>query len=264
MCCSIRGAGNVGTLCCEPVVAVQAIETMLAPFVAIGRPIVLRRHRTVAVATDGGDAVTGITAIDLETGGELFVAAGFVIDATETGDLLPLADVEHVIGAESQSETGELHAIEGPANPLDQQALTWCFALDYRPGEDHRIDKPQGYERFRDLKLDFWPGPQFGWTVSDHVTHRPLERRLFIGDTDEEYLFDLWHARRVAYRGNFLPGAYASDITIANWPQMDYWLKPAVGVPAEAASGCACRGAAIQPGFPVLDADRRAAGGRRS
>lgn len=229
------GAGNVGTLCCEPVVAVQAIETMLAPFVAIGRLTVLRRHRTVAVATDG-DTVTGITAIDLETGGEMFVAAGFVIDATEIGDLLPLAEVEHVIGAESQSETGELHAIEGPANPLDQQALTWCFALDYRPGEDHRIDKPQGYERFRDLKLDFWPGPQFGWTVSDHVTHRPLERRLFIGDTDEEYLFDLWHARRVAYRRNFLPGAYASDITIANWPQMDYWLKPAVGVPAEAAA----------------------------
>ena len=47
------GAGNVGTLCCEPVVAVQAIETMLAPFVATGRLTVLRRHRTVAVATQG-------------------------------------------------------------------------------------------------------------------------------------------------------------------------------------------------------------------
>jgi hypothetical protein len=229
------GAGNVGTLCCEPIVAVQAIESLLAPFVAAGRLTILRRHRTVAAATHG-DTVTGVSAIDIETGRELFVAAKFVIDATETGDLLPLAGAEHVLGAESQSETGELHAIEGPANPLDQQALTWCFALDHRPGEDHRIDRPQGYERFRDLKLDFWPGPQFGWTVSDHVTHRPLQRSLFIGDTDEEYLFDLWHARRVAYRKNFLPGAYASDITIANWPQMDYWLKPAVGVPADAAA----------------------------
>jgi FAD-dependent oxidoreductase family protein len=225
------GAGNVGTLCCEPIVAVRAIEAMLAPFVAAGHLTILRRHRTISVQTSG-DTVAGVTAVDLESGQDVVVTAKIVIDATETGELLPLAGVEHVLGAESQSQTGELHAIEGPADPLDQQALTWCFALDHHPGEDHRIDKPQDYARFRDLKLDFWPGPQFGWTVSDHVTHRPLERCLFTGDTDEEYLFDLWHARRIAYRRNFLPGTYASDITIANWPQMDYWLKPAVGVPA--------------------------------
>lgn len=228
------GAGNVGTLCCEPTAAVRAIEAMLAPFVASGRLKILRRHRVVSAPTDG-DAVAGVSAIDLETGKGIDVAAKFVIDATETGDLLALANVEHVIGAESQAETGEPHAVEGPANPRDQQALTWCFALDYRPGEDHRIDKPKNYGRFCDLKLEFWPGPQFGWTVSDHVTHQPMQRQLFVGDTDEEYLFDLWHARRVAYRKNFLSGAYASDITIANWPQMDYWLRPVVGVGAEEA-----------------------------
>jgi FAD dependent oxidoreductase len=229
------GMGNVGTLCCEPFAAVRVIEAMLAPYVAAGTLTILRRHRTVSVPTTG-DKVNGVTTVDLETAMEVFIAADLVIDATETGDLLEMADVEHVIGAESQSETGELHAIEGPADPLDQQALTWCFAADYFPGEDHRIDKPAGYERFRDLKLAFWPGPQFGWTVSDHVTHRPLQRSLFVGNTDEEYLFDLWHARRIAYRRNFLPGAYPSDITIANWPQMDYWLKPVAGTPPDEAS----------------------------
>ena len=84
------------------------------------------------------------------------------------------------------------------------------------------------------MKLDCWPNRQFHWTVSDHVTHKPLERRLFAGDTDEPYLFDLWHARRIAWRRNFAPGSYASDISIANWPQMDYWLRPLVGVSAEA------------------------------
>jgi hypothetical protein len=75
--------------------------------------------------------------------------------------------------------------------------------------------------------------PQFDWTVSDHVTHKPLQRSLFADDSDAEYVFDLWHARRIAYRRNFMPGAYGSDITLANWPQMDYWLKPVIGVSDE-------------------------------
>lgn len=89
------------------------------------------------------------------------------------------------------------------------------------------------YDEFRKLKLDFWPALQFDWTVSDHVTHKPLQRSLFAGDSDAEYLFDLWHARRIAYRRNFMPGVYGSDITLANWPQMDYWLKPVIGVSNE-------------------------------
>jgi len=228
------GMGNIGTLCCEPVVAVRVIEAMLAPAVAAGSLAILREHRVTGCKVDG-DRISGVDVLDLKTGTNLSISASIVIDATETGELLALARVERVLGAESQTETGELHAIEGPADPLDQQALTWGFALDYLPGEDHRIDKPEGYEHFRTLKLPFWPGPQFGWAVSNHVTHQPLDRKLFIGDTDEPYLFDLWHARRIAARRNFLPGAYASDITIANWPQMDYWLKPVVGVSEEAA-----------------------------
>jgi hypothetical protein len=228
------GMGNVGTLCCEPVVALRVIEAMLAPAIAAGLLTLLRRHRVLTCAIQG-DKITAVEALDLESGTKLSISAPIVIDATETGELLALANVEHVLGAESQAETGELHAIEGPAEPLDQQALTWGFALDYLPGEDHTIAKPEGYDHFRKLKLPFWPGPQFGWTVSNHVTHQPLDRKLFIGDTDEPYLFDLWHARRIAARRNFLPGAYPSDITIANWPQMDYWLKPAVGVSEETA-----------------------------
>lgn len=72
--------------------------------------------------------------------------------------------------------------------------------------------------------------------VSNHVTHEPLLRAMFTGDPDDQHVFDLWHSRRVAYRKNFKPGFYDSDITIANSSQMDYWLKPAVGVPPEDAA----------------------------
>ncbi|WFU78196.1 FAD-dependent oxidoreductase [Bradyrhizobium sp. CIAT3101] len=223
------GMGNVGTLCCEPAVAAKVLDALLAPFVSTGALMILRRHRLTGCATHA-DKIAAVNVTNLENGKQIVISAAVVIDATETGDVLAMADVEHVLGAESQSETNELHAITGPADALDQQALTWGFAVDYLPEEDHTIDKPKGYDTFRDLKLDFWPGAQFGWTVSNHVTHEPLERRLFAGDTDDEYVFDLWHARRILSRRNFLPGAFASDITIANWPQIDYWLKPAVGV----------------------------------
>jgi hypothetical protein len=229
------GMGNVSTLCHEPRVAVRVIDELLAPYESGDRVQRLMRHRLLRAHTER-DRISGLTVLDLETGEERFIAAAIVIDATETGDLLAAADVEHVIGGEPQAETNELHALTGRGDPLDQQALTWCFAADYFPDEDHTIAKPDGYERFKPLKIDSWPGPQFSWTVSDFVTHEARERPLFVGDTDQEFLYDLWHARRIAYRRNFAPGTYASDITLGNWPQMDYWLKPVVGVPEQDAA----------------------------
>lgn len=225
------GMGNVGTLCHEPRVAVRVIDDLLLALESAGRLKVLRRHAVVSVSANA-DRIEGVVMRNLDNGTTLEIEGAIIIDATETGELLRTANIEHVIGAEAASETRELHALP-QADPMDQQALTWCFALDYRPDEDHTVDEPARYAAFRDLKLDFWPNRQFDWTVSNHVTHKPLKRALFAGDSDAEYVFDLWHARRIAYRHNFVPGAFDSDITLANWPQMDYWLKPVLGVPDE-------------------------------
>ncbi|MFX5752120.1 FAD-dependent oxidoreductase, partial [Acinetobacter baumannii] len=81
---------------------------------------------------------------DLATGRHIDIEALLVVDATETGELLDLAGVEHVIGAESSAETGERHALP-VADPMDQQALTWCFAMDHLPEEDHTIARPARY-----------------------------------------------------------------------------------------------------------------------
>ncbi|SEB06550.1 FAD-dependent oxidoreductase [Variovorax sp. YR216] len=226
------GQGNVSSLCHEPWVAVKAIDEILAPHVSAGRVTVLRKHRMVKAETDG-DRIRTVHLRSLDDEKELVLTAPIFIDATEIGDLLEMANVEHVFGAEAQSQTNELHALP-EADPFDQQAITWCLAADYLPDEDHTIDKPADYDRLKTLQLDCWPGPQLSWTLSDFVTHQPRERPLFVGPTDTDSLYDLWHARRIAYRQNFLPGSYASDITLANWPQMDYWEKPVVGVSAEA------------------------------
>src|SRR5579864_9529769 len=100
---------------------------MLAPYRAKRQVDLLLRHRPLAAECDA-DLVRTVTLQDEQSGEQLIIHAPYVLDATELGDLLPLANVEHVIGAKSQVQTGELHAVAGEAQPLDQQAITWCFA----------------------------------------------------------------------------------------------------------------------------------------
>ncbi|MCC6949164.1 MAG: FAD-dependent oxidoreductase [Bradyrhizobiaceae bacterium] len=226
------GMGNVSTLAHEPRVSVQVIEALLAPYRGSGRINVFRRCKLIS-AESLNDRITGVSVRHLPDRKVLSFSAHTVIDASETGELLHVANVEHVLGAESQNETGEPHALPGDPDPLNQPAITWTFAADYRPSEDHVIAKPASYDRWLAEIPAHWPGPRFSFTIPDHVTHEPRSRPLFAGDSDEEYLFDLWHARRIAYRKNFADGAYQSDITLACWPQNEYWNKPVLGVSPE-------------------------------
>src|SRR5450759_2688086 len=102
---------------------------MLAPYKAGLQIEVLLRRCPIAVETRG-DNVRAVTLRNSADGQDEVIQADYFLDATELGDLLEFANIEHVTGAESQAETGELHALSGPANPLDQQAISWCYALD--------------------------------------------------------------------------------------------------------------------------------------
>jgi hypothetical protein len=88
-----------------------------------------------------GDRIEAVQFEPVNGGRRRTVSAPWVLEATELGDLLPLAGVEHVTGAESRSETGEPSAPE-TADPLDQQAITWCFALEHHPGQNHVVGRP--------------------------------------------------------------------------------------------------------------------------
>lgn len=225
------GNGLVSRLCHEPRVALAVLEEMLAPYRS-GRQIeVLLRHRPIAVESDG-DQVRAVTLLEHETDEQVIIRASYVLDATELGELLPMANVEHVIGAESQTQTGELHAVAGDPSPLDQQAVSWCFAMDYLPEDDHTIDKPEDYDFWRGYQADFWPGPQLGWVDCRPDTLEPRTRAIF---HSEEFFpgrdgSDFWHYRRIFNRQHYPQGRYPSDITLVNWPQIDYWLGPLVGV----------------------------------
>ncbi|MFZ4815475.1 MAG: FAD-dependent oxidoreductase [Phototrophicaceae bacterium] len=225
------GMGNVSPLCHEPFIALAVLEGMLAPYRANQRLTVLTQQRPINAECDG-DTLRAVTLEHTQTQAKTVITAPYILDATELGDLLELANVEHVSGAESQSQTGEPNALAGAPDPLDQQAFSWCFLLDYHPDADYTVEKPAMYDIWRDYQAAFWPSKQLSWTTADPETLAPITRPIFRVPTDDARGDDLWHYRRVVYRRFYPDGFYASDVIAVNWPQIDYWLKPLVGVNA--------------------------------
>jgi hypothetical protein len=229
------GGGGVSRLCHEPKVALAVLHEMIAPWEANGQLRLWLRTVPIAAETNG-DAVTAVTLRDLDSGQETVVTAPFIIDATELGDLLEFANVEHVIGAESQAETGELHALP-EANPLDQQSITWCFAIDHLDGEDHTIDRPETYDFWRDYKADFWPDKMLSWYDVNPISLETRFRAIFMNPpAPGKRPNDFWHYRRIVDKSIYPEGMFASDVTLVNWPQHDYWQGPLLGVSAEEAA----------------------------
>jgi hypothetical protein len=225
------GGGYVSALCHEPRASLAAMHEMLAPWLSSGR--LMLWHETIPVAAEtAGDTVRSVTLRHLDTGDETVVSAPYILDATELGDLLELASIEHVIGAESQAQTGELHATVEP-DPLDQQAITWCFAVDHLPGEDYTIDKPAHYDFWKDYQADFWPDKQLSWYDVHPITLESRHRAIFEKQEGDERPHDFWHYRRILDRAKYPEGTFDSDITLVNWPQIDYWLGPLLGVSEE-------------------------------
>ncbi len=236
------GGGYVSRLCHEPRVGLAVMEAMLAPYRGSGRLTLLQPYRPVSAETEG-DRVRAVTLQHRDGGDSIVVSAAYVIDATELGDLLPLTGTEYVRGFESQAETGEPSA-PSVAQPDNQQAVSICFAMDHVDGS-HVIDKPRTYEQWRAVAPSFWGGPLIGFRSPHPRTLEIVTRSFTPNPDDDPTLVDadqrrnpgdsnLWTFRRIAARRNFVPGAYASDICLANWPMLDYFEAPIIDVPEAA------------------------------
>ncbi len=232
------GAGHVSRLCHEPRVAVAVIDEMLAPHLASSRLRLLKPYRPSAAQTHG-DEVIGVTLNHRDTGETIDITADYILDATETGALLPLTGTEYVTGFESRHETAEPSAPD-TAQPTNMQAVSVCFAVDQVAG-NHTIDKPADYDFWRSYSPEFWGGPLLSLEAPNP---RTLKRgaRDFTPNPDDDPLAvvadqrlsggdqNLWTFRRIAARKMFTPGSYTSDICLVNWPMIDYWLSPVIDV----------------------------------
>jgi hypothetical protein len=222
------GGALVTRVPCPPEIAFKVIEQLLLPEKIAGRVLQLGATEPVAAEMDG-DHVRSVTVRHRETGHRTVLVGTYFLDATECGDLLPLTGTEYVTGTESHVETGEPHA-PAEADPLDMQAITHCFALDYLPGEDHTIERPEDYDFWRDFQPPFWPDRLLSWEAPDPPDPHRVRRMSLFG---EPGTFPLFKYRRLVEKEQFLPGTIASDITLVNWPQNDYFLGPVYEVPAD-------------------------------
>lgn len=220
------GDGWVSPLCAEPTVYLKVLQARLNEFVGRGNLIVLLEHFPISADVEKS-TVRGVALKKLRTGEDVFISAKYFIDATELGELLPLTETEFVTGAESRSQTGEPNAKETAA-PHNSQAFSVCFAMSFHAGENHTIEKPKKYEFWRDFTPNLTPAWSGKLLSLNGINPRTMERieYNFAPHAEENRAFaGLWTYRRILHKENFVAGAFASDVTLVNYPQIDYFLE---------------------------------------
>jgi hypothetical protein len=186
----------VSYLCAPPIAAVDAIGTLLSPYIQQGKVKVFYGV-TPASVDKSGDRVTAVRIRRVQDGGVFTVRAKQTIDATELGDVIKLAGAAYRTGQESRAETGEPEAPQAACSDC-VQGFTYVAILERRPaGEKHVIAKPPGYG------VDPW--------MKDY-SH---------GTTAMFSDYGVWRYRRIV-DGSLVGG---NDLSIMNWSDGNdyYW-----------------------------------------
>lgn len=208
------GSCYVSSLCYEPKVGEAVLREMLK-----GRNLELLLRTQVFALDRTGGTITSALAFQFDQKRVIRIRARYYLDATELGDLLPLAKVPYVVGSEPKSETGEPHAAAEP-NAACVQSFTYPFVIERRDGESHAIPKPAGYDAILkqqnfSLRLNYpaahgWRGD---FEYSFYGDDPPVPNNMSPGP------FFSW--RRLINAKNFA-GEPAADLALMNWPRQDY------------------------------------------
>jgi hypothetical protein len=209
------GSCYVSPLCFEPKVGEAVLEEMLKPY----HIQLFLRTRVFDVAVRGGHVESAL-AYRFDRKEVIRLKAKFFLDATELGDLLPLAKIPYVVGSEAKRDTNEPTASLEP-NAACVQSFTYPFVIEHRPGEQHRIAKPPEYEKWRDtqpfsLRVNY--PVELGW--KGDVQYRMFGDNPPIPNNMSPGPFFGW--RRVLARKNFAGSAVPNDLALMNWPRQDY------------------------------------------
>jgi FAD dependent oxidoreductase len=205
------GSCWVGALCFEPAAALDAIQSMLKPYQSSGLLRIFLRTKAISVARSG-NRVTSILAYNFDSDVWTSFRARYVLDATETGDVLPLAGAEYVTGAEARTQTGEPHARPEEADPTDSQSFTYPFVLTRNSSGEHQLPKPPDYEKRRDAQ-------PYSLSV-DYGNGKTLTYRMFERSPGTPGSF--WTYRRLIASANFVGKNVPREASMINWPGNDY------------------------------------------
>jgi hypothetical protein len=181
----------------EPLVAHQILLQELQAMSNVN----VRLNTRVTGANVQGDTIKSLETVD-GNGNPATYNGTYFLDATDLGDLLPLAGVEFSLGAESKAQTGEPNAPD-TAQPNWIQPITVVVALERRPqNEDNTIAKPANYDQLKASQQ---------YTQKDGYISKVFQTPV-----------DLWTYRRYIAAGNFNDPAFPNDLSMLNMAANDY------------------------------------------
>ncbi len=188
----------VSALCFEPKVGVDAIQQMLAPVEKSRALRVMLRTAAVDAKVERG-RLASLLVYSFTTRQFTRLEGSVFIDATELGDLLPLAGAGFHSGADARAETGEPEA-EDAADPDALQSFTYPFVLANGGGGTVPA-RPPAYDR---------DSSQYNFVVTypdgHSLTYGMFEK---LPGTPGSF----WEYRRLV--------AGATDLAMINWPGND-------------------------------------------
>lgn len=192
-------SSNKNRLCFEPQIGAMILQRMLQSHA--NRESKIFFHCRVVHLTRVNDQIRSVIVRNLKDNENFQILPKIVIDATEMGDLFPLAKIPYRKGKESFAETNEPSAAN-QSNPFACQAFTFSFAVERRPGENHVIPKPKLYEEMKERHKFTLNGFQM-FTAGRFPT-------------------PFWEYRLLIDASNFNDPRYSNDISLINFLCMDY------------------------------------------
>jgi hypothetical protein len=208
------GGAWVTRLAFEPTVAAQLFDDMINPF--LDKNLILIKGVRAVRAIKNNHNIEAIVIENLESLTQTIIKAKVFLDATETGELLPITKTDYVVGAESKEETNELHAAD-IADKDDLQPVTHVAALRWNPNNTKTIEKSPYYDFFKNYKTPYSSYSILSRIGPDSATKKGKLFNFYEGN------MPLW-----SYRRFFNPLTLKLDNdyekTTINWPQNDYFL----------------------------------------
>ena len=198
------GRSWVTRLSFEPRLCAEMLDKIIIDHPMSSHLQILKRHKAIAAKRDKSDNghISAILLADLDSEATIALLPQIVLDATETGDLLALANIPYRLGSDSRQLTGEAHAPR-IGNDQNVQDYTYPFAIkiDNNQGVPSTGDEPPGY-------VDWVKDGQY--SLYGYKMFAESEGRL-----------PFFTYRRLIDKELFEPGAYQSDISMINWDAND-------------------------------------------